>query len=329
MFARDEARARSVAKLCGAEPFTDADALIGHAAVDAIDVCLPSAVHAALRGFGAGAGQACVLRDARWRFVSTRRGKCATRPAVPAACCRSDCSCARSLPTPHVRDAVSSGAHGRLLSLATWRLGSYLRSDAADRKAHYGDPSTELMTFDFDARTMADGPAGAAVGQCRADGGRDAGRDFDAARLERRPSCHDHRQRHHACRLSVLDRLSRPVRSARPSSFGWCSRAEGRLRAAFTIVDEARRRPRPVAIPEAQSLRGRTAALRRLHRWPCRSAAARRGSGDRGAGRCRSPRSRRSRLWRGASARQDDDELGARLVMTDRRSYRSAASRTR
>ena len=32
----------------------------------------------------------------------------------------------------------------------TWRLGSYLRPDAPDRKAHYGDPTTELMTFDLD-----------------------------------------------------------------------------------------------------------------------------------------------------------------------------------
>jgi predicted dehydrogenase len=29
-------------------------------------------------------------------------------------------------------------------------LGSYLRRDAPDHKSHYGDPSTELMTFDFD-----------------------------------------------------------------------------------------------------------------------------------------------------------------------------------
>jgi UDP-N-acetylglucosamine 3-dehydrogenase len=43
-----------------------------------------------------------------------------------------------------------SGEHGRLLSVATWRLGSYLHAEAPDRKARYGDPSTELMTFDFD-----------------------------------------------------------------------------------------------------------------------------------------------------------------------------------
>jgi predicted dehydrogenase len=45
---------------------------------------------------------------------------------------------------------VRSGEYGRLQSVTTWRLGSYLHADAPDRKAHYGDPSTELMTFDFD-----------------------------------------------------------------------------------------------------------------------------------------------------------------------------------
>ena len=50
----------------------------------------------------------------------------------------------------HVETVARSGEHGALLSIATWRLGSYLRTDAPDRKAHYGDPSTELMTFDFD-----------------------------------------------------------------------------------------------------------------------------------------------------------------------------------
>jgi UDP-N-acetylglucosamine 3-dehydrogenase len=45
VFARDPERARSVAKVCGAEPFTDAMRLIQTDALDAIDVCLPSAIH--------------------------------------------------------------------------------------------------------------------------------------------------------------------------------------------------------------------------------------------------------------------------------------------
>ena len=50
----------------------------------------------------------------------------------------------------HIKDLAESGTHGRLLSLSTWRLGSYLRPDAPDHKPHYGDPTTELMTFDLD-----------------------------------------------------------------------------------------------------------------------------------------------------------------------------------
>ena len=37
-----------------------------------------------------------------------------------------------------------------MLSVTTYRLGSYLRPGAPDHKPHCSDPSTELMTFDFD-----------------------------------------------------------------------------------------------------------------------------------------------------------------------------------
>lgn len=50
----------------------------------------------------------------------------------------------------HVKEIAASGMRGRLVSLTTWRLSSYLRPEVPDRKPHYGDPATELMTFDFD-----------------------------------------------------------------------------------------------------------------------------------------------------------------------------------
>ena len=53
----------------------------------------------------------------------------------------------------HIKEIADAGTHGRLLSLATWRLGSYLHPEAPDHKAHYGDPTTELMTFDLDFAT--------------------------------------------------------------------------------------------------------------------------------------------------------------------------------
>ncbi|MDP1841268.1 MAG: Gfo/Idh/MocA family oxidoreductase [Reyranella sp.] len=150
VFARDEARAQAVAKLCGAKPFTDAAALIGQATVDAIDVCLPSAVHAAfvIPALGRGKHVFCEsplalrLNEARQMRDAARR---AGRLLQVGLLMRSVGAYA------HVRDAVGSGTYGRLLSLATWRLGSYLWPGAPDHKAHYGDPSTELMTFDFDA----------------------------------------------------------------------------------------------------------------------------------------------------------------------------------
>gem|GEM_PF-741723 len=150
VFARDLERARSVAALCGAAPFTDADALIRHAAVDAIDVCLPSPVHAAFVVPALEHGKhvfcesplALRLDEAQQMRDAARR---AGRLLQVGLLMRSVTAYA------HLRDAVSSGVHGRLLSLATWRLGSYLRPGGPDRKTHYGDPSTELMTFDFDA----------------------------------------------------------------------------------------------------------------------------------------------------------------------------------
>jgi len=49
-----------------------------------------------------------------------------------------------------VKQAAASGEYGRLIHVATHRLGSYLRADAPDHKDHYSDPTTELMTFDLD-----------------------------------------------------------------------------------------------------------------------------------------------------------------------------------
>lgn len=117
--------------------------------VDAVDICLPSPVHA---GFAIAAlehgkhvfcetpmaldlGEALAMRDA------ARKADRLLQVGLLV----------RSIPTyRHVKETADAGTHGRLLGLATWRLGSYLRRDGSDHKAHYGDPTTELMTFDFD-----------------------------------------------------------------------------------------------------------------------------------------------------------------------------------
>jgi UDP-N-acetylglucosamine 3-dehydrogenase len=159
VFSRDPARARSVAATCKAEPFGDAADLIGNAGVDAIDVCLPSAVHHAfvIPALAAGKHVFCEtplalrLDDARQMLDAARRAGRLLQVGLLM----------RSLGAyGHIKAVTASGEHGRLLSVATWRLGSYLHPDAPDHKAHYSDPSTELMTFDFDFIQWLMGPPG-------------------------------------------------------------------------------------------------------------------------------------------------------------------------
>jgi UDP-N-acetylglucosamine 3-dehydrogenase len=135
-----------------AVPARDAErvrALIEGNEVDAIDICLPSALHArfAIPALEHGKhvfcetpmaldlGEAEAMRDA---------ARAAGRLVQVGLLVRSIGS------YRHVKEIADHGTHGRLLGLTTWRLGSYLRPDAPDFKAHHSEPATELMTFDFD-----------------------------------------------------------------------------------------------------------------------------------------------------------------------------------
>jgi UDP-N-acetylglucosamine 3-dehydrogenase len=142
VFSRDPARAAAVAAICKAQPFADAAALIQRADIDAIDVCLPSANHhdVVVPALEAGKHVFCESPLALDLDQARRAGRLLQVGLLM-----------RSVSAyGHVEAMARSGEHGRLLSVTTWRLGSYLRADAPDRKTHYGDPSTELMTFDFD-----------------------------------------------------------------------------------------------------------------------------------------------------------------------------------
>jgi UDP-N-acetylglucosamine 3-dehydrogenase len=149
VFSRDPARAAAVAAICKAEPCADAAQLIQRADIDAIDVCLPSANHhdVVLPALEAGKHVFCesplaldLDQAERMRDAARRAGRLLQVGLLM-----------RSVSAySHVEAVARSGEYGRLLSVTTWRLGSYLHADAPDRKAHYGDPSTELMTFDFD-----------------------------------------------------------------------------------------------------------------------------------------------------------------------------------
>ena len=149
VFSRDRARAAAVGAICKAPPFTDAAQLIRRADIDAVDVCLPSAAHhdVVIPALEMGKHVFCEsplaldLAEARHMRDAARR---AGRLLQVGLLMRSVGAYA------HVEAVARASEHGRLLSVAAWRLGSYLHADAPDRKAHYGDPSTELMTFDFD-----------------------------------------------------------------------------------------------------------------------------------------------------------------------------------
>lgn len=149
VYSREAERAAAVAAICGAEACTDPALLIYDDDIDAIDVCLPTPVHAeyVLAALRAGKDVFCetpfalCLRDA---YIMQEAAREANRLLQVGLLMRSVAA------YQHVKDATESGSHGRLLSVAAWRLGSYLRPESPGRKAHYGEPSTELMTFDFD-----------------------------------------------------------------------------------------------------------------------------------------------------------------------------------
>ena len=149
VFSRDPARAAAVAAICKAKPITDAARLIQRADIDAIDVCLPSDNHhdVVIPGLEAGKHVFCesplaldLDQALRMRDAARRAG----RLLQVGLLMRSISDYA------HVAAVARSGEYGRLLGVTTWRLGSYLHAEAPDHKTHYGDPSTELMTFDFD-----------------------------------------------------------------------------------------------------------------------------------------------------------------------------------
>jgi predicted dehydrogenase len=149
VFARDAAKARPVAGLCHAKVLADARALIEDGEVDAIDICLPSAIHPhfAIAALDHGKHVFCETPMALTMDQAEAMREAARRSGrlLQVGLLMRSIGAYR-----HLGTAVETGMHGRLLSLSTWRLGSYLRPGAPDHKNHYGDPTAELMTFDFD-----------------------------------------------------------------------------------------------------------------------------------------------------------------------------------
>jgi predicted dehydrogenase len=149
VFSRNRQRAEIAARICDAAAVTDPSALLDDPMIDAIDICVPSANHSqfVIPALAAGKHVFCEtpfalqLADADAMIEAARKSN---RILLVGLLMRSVAQ------YEHVHRVAASGECGKLLSLATYRLGSYLRPGGIDHKEHYSDPSTELMTFDFD-----------------------------------------------------------------------------------------------------------------------------------------------------------------------------------
>ena len=147
VFSRSRERAETAAKLCSATAVTDASALLDDPSIDAIDVCVPSAIHEEF-------AVAALQRGKHVFCESPLALELTTAEAMLAAANASGRLfmvglLERSIAQyEHVQRVAVAGQLGKILSVATYRLGSYLRSQ--ESKRHYADPMLELMTLDYD-----------------------------------------------------------------------------------------------------------------------------------------------------------------------------------
>ncbi len=149
VFSRNLERAEVAARICNAKAVADPSELVKDRSIDAIDVCVPSANHREFVVAALEQGKhvfcetpfALRLEDAEAMIEAARKSK---KVLLVGLLLRS------AAHYEHIYRIAASGELGKILSVVTYRLGSYLRAGAPDHKDHYSDPSTELMTFDFD-----------------------------------------------------------------------------------------------------------------------------------------------------------------------------------
>jgi len=156
VFGRTLPRAATIAEAVGAVATGDLRQALGES-IDAVDVCLPTSVHPefVLQALGAGKHVLCETPLA----LTPDDGQSMLKAARTADRLLLVGLLMRSVPAyEHVKEQVASGALGTPIAAGASRLGSYLRPDSADHKSHYGDPTTELMTFDFDVLNWLFGP---------------------------------------------------------------------------------------------------------------------------------------------------------------------------
>lgn len=146
---RNAEKAQTVAKEFDTKGHTDPYKLIKDTSIDAIDVCVPSRDHrkyviAALENdkhVFCETPFALSLEDAEAMIKIAKVEK----KILQVGLLMRSISYYR-----YIKDKVVSGEMGKIASASTYRLGSYLLEGGVDAKEHYTDPSTELMTFDFD-----------------------------------------------------------------------------------------------------------------------------------------------------------------------------------
>jgi UDP-N-acetylglucosamine 3-dehydrogenase len=147
IFSRNRERAETVAKICDSRAVVDASVLLDDTNIDAIDVCLPSENHeefvvrALERGKHVFCETPCALEFTGAKTM-LKAAKDADRIFMVGLLERSVAQ------YEYVHQAAATGHLGKVLSISTYRLGSYLSPD--ESRKHYADPALELLTLDFD-----------------------------------------------------------------------------------------------------------------------------------------------------------------------------------
>ena len=149
IFGRDKAKLEPTAQKHGAQAVTDLDMILNDKSIEAVDVCLPTPIHRdfVVKALTAGKHVFCEtplalgMEDAKAMQAVAQKNN---RLLLVGLLMRSIAE------YKYAKNLVESGEMGKPLAVYAHRLGSYLRSNGPDHKPHYGDPTTELMTFDYD-----------------------------------------------------------------------------------------------------------------------------------------------------------------------------------
>lgn len=149
IYGRTLKKAEELAQAIGATPTTNITEILADQTIEAVDVCVPSPAHHefVIPALEAGKHVFCetpfalTLENAEAMQKAARDNN---RLLLVGLLMRSIGG------YRYIKKAVDAGELGELRAIYAYRLGSYLRPNSPEHTAHYGDPTTELMTFDYD-----------------------------------------------------------------------------------------------------------------------------------------------------------------------------------